>query len=66
MYSPYQNPKINIRSEILILNKSIFPLDYVKCHLKSLQKGSKADQYVVNNLTRSGVYLIINFVRCSS
>ena len=23
----------------------------------SLQKGSKADQYVVHNLTRSGVYL---------
>ena len=29
----------------------------MKCHIKSLQKGSEADQYVVENLTWLGVYL---------
>ena len=33
----------------------------MKRHVKSLQKFSKAYQYVVQNLTWSGVYLRINF-----
>ena len=32
-------------------------MDYVKSHVQSLLKGSEADQYVVKNLTWSGVYL---------
>ena len=31
----------------LLLHRYIFPLDYVKRHVQSLQKGSEADQYVV-------------------
>ena len=41
----------------ILLNQSIFPLGYVKRHVQSLQKFSEADQYVVQNLTWSGVYL---------
>ena len=41
----------------LLLHQSIFPLEYVKRHVQSLQKGSEADQYIVWNLTWSGVYL---------
>ena len=41
----------------LLLHQSRFPLDYVKSHVQSLLKGSEADQYVVQNLTWSGVYL---------
>ena len=41
----------------LLLHQSRFPLEYVKCRVQSLQKGSKANQYVVKNLTLSGVYL---------
>ena len=41
----------------IILHQYIFPLYYMKRHVKSLQKGSKSDQYVVHNLTWSGVYL---------
>ena len=33
----------------------------VKRHVQSLQKGSEADQYVVHNMTCSGVYLRSNF-----
>ena len=33
----------------------------MKLHLNSLNKGSKLDQYVVQNLAWSGVYLRINF-----
>ena len=43
----------------LLLHQSRFPLDYVKSHVQSLLKGSEADQYVVQNLTWSGVYLRI-------
>ena len=43
----------------LILQQSIFTLDYTKHHVKSLQKVSEADQYVVQNLAWSVVYLII-------
>ena len=41
----------------LILHHSKFPLEYVKIHVQSLLKGSEADQYIVQNLTWSGVYL---------
>ena len=41
----------------LLLHQSRFPSDYVKRHLQSLLKGSEADQYFVQNLTWSGVYL---------
>ena len=41
----------------LLLHQSRFPLDYVKSHVQSLLKGSEADQYVVQNLTCSEVYL---------
>ena len=34
----------------LLLHQSIFTLEYVKCHVQSIQKGSDADQYVVHNL----------------
>ena len=44
----------------LLMHQSRFPLDYVKSHVQSLLKGSEADQYVVQNLTWSGVYLRIN------
>ena len=41
----------------LLLHQYIFPLDYFKSHVQSLLKGSEADQYGVQNLTWSGVYL---------
>ena len=41
----------------ILLPQYIFPLDYVKCHLNIIHKGSKTEQYVVQNLTCSGVYL---------
>ena len=41
----------------LFLHQSIFPLDYVKRHIQSLQKGYEAYQYVIQNFTWSGVYL---------
>ena len=41
----------------ILLNQSRFTLNYVKLHVHSLLKGSDADQYVVQNLTWSGVYL---------
>ena len=43
----------------LFLHQYIFTLEYVKHHVQSLQKESEADQYVVKNLTWSGVYLRI-------
>ena len=39
----------------LLLHRSIFPLEYVKRRAKSPQKDSEEDQYVVQNLTWSGV-----------
>ena len=36
-------------------------MKYVKRHVQSLLKGSEADQYVVQNLTWSGVYLRSTF-----
>ena len=44
----------------LLLHQSRFPLDYVKIHVQSFLKGSEEDQYVVQNLTWSEVYLRSN------
>ena len=52
-------PRNKNKKWYLLLNQSIFTLDYVKFHVKTLQKGSEADQYVIHNLTCSGVYLRI-------
>ena len=41
----------------LLLHHSKFSLEYMKSHVQSLLKGSEADQYIVQNLTWSGVYL---------
>ena len=41
----------------LLIHKSRFSLDYVKRHVDSLQKSSKAYKYVFQNLMCSGVYL---------
>ena len=41
----------------ILLRQSIFPLEYVQDYVQSLLKDSEADQYVVQNLTWSGVYL---------
>ena len=41
----------------LFLHQYIYSLEYVKRHVQSLQKGYEEDQYVVHNLTWSGVYL---------
>ena len=54
---PY--PQDKYKKWDLLLHQSRFPLDYVKCHVQSLQKGSDADQYLAQNLTWSGVYLRI-------
>ena len=35
-------------------------MEYVKSHVQSLLEGSEADQYVVQNLTWSGLYLRSN------
>ena len=40
----------------LLLHHSKFPLEYVKGLIQSLLKGSEVDQYIVQNLTWSGVY----------
>ena len=42
----------------IIIYQSRTPLDYMKRHGDSLQKGSEADQYVVQNLKWSGLYLM--------
>ena len=41
----------------LFLHQSRFPLEYVKYHVNSLYKISRADYYVVQNLMWSGVYM---------
>ena len=40
-----------------LLHQYRFPLEYVKYHVESLLKGSEVYQYIVQNLTWSGVYL---------
>ena len=51
------DPLNKLKKWDLILHQSRFPLDYVKHHVQILQKGYEEDQYVVQNLTWSGVYL---------
>ena len=41
----------------LLLHHSKFPLEYMKGLVQSLLKSSEADQYIVQNVTWSGVYL---------
>ena len=41
----------------ILVHQSRFPLDYVNRHVKRIQQGSNADQYVVQNLMWPGVYL---------
>ena len=45
----------------LLLHHSKFPLESVKGFVQSLLKGSEAYQYIVQNLTWSGVYLRSTF-----
>ena len=45
------------KKRYLLIHQSIFTLDYVKLQVKSPKKVCKAYQYVVQNLTWSGVYL---------
>ena len=40
-----------------LLHQSIFILDYVNFHIQILQKGYEEDQYMVQNLMWSGIYL---------
>ena len=54
-YLPY--PRNKEKNWDIFLNQSRFNLDYVKNHVKVFQKYSKADKYMVQNLTWSGVYL---------
>ena len=55
LYLPY--PQNEHRRLYLIQHQSRFLLEFVKRHVKSLQKGSKVDQCVVQNLMWSGLYL---------
>ena len=55
------DPQNKEKEWYLLLHQSRFPLEYVKIHVQSLLKGSEADQYVVQNLTWSGVYLRSTF-----
>ena len=57
MSSLYQTLHKKDKKWGLVLNQSRFPLDYVKRHVESIHKVSEAYQYVVHNLTYSGVYL---------
>ena len=59
LYPP--DPQNKEKKWDILLNPSRFPLGYVKHHIKSIQKVSKADKYMVQNLTYSGVYLGITF-----
>ena len=54
------DPRNKQKKWYFLLYRSIFPLEYVKRHVQRLQKGSEADQYIVQNLTWSGVYLRSN------
>ena len=41
----------------ILIHQSRYPLDHMKIHVQSIQKVYEADQYVVQNLTWSGVYI---------
>ena len=55
------DPRNKEKNWDLLLHQFRFPLECMKLHIQSLQKGSEADQYVVQNLRWSGVYLRSNF-----
>ena len=59
-YLPKPHNKYKKRD--ILLHQSIFLLEYVKHHVKSLHKGSQADQYVVQNLMWLGVHLRNNLI----
>ena len=48
-YLPY--PSNNEKKWDILLHQSRFSFEYLKRHVESLQKGSEADQYLVQNLT---------------
>ena len=50
------DPLIKQKKWDLLLHQYIVSLEYVKLHVQSIQKGSEADQYVVQKLKWSGVY----------
>ena len=50
-------PKNQDKKWYLLLQQYQFTLDHLKRHDKIIQKGSKADQCMVQNLTWSGFYL---------
>ena len=45
------DPQNQDNKRYLLLHQYLFTLDYVKHHVNILQKGSKVDQYVVQNMT---------------
>ena len=45
----------------IFLNKYIFNMDDVKLYINDLRRGSKADNYMVQNLTWKGVYSSSSF-----
>ena len=55
------DPRNEDKKRYILLHKSIFSLKYMILHLKSLQKGSKAYKYMVQNLKCSGAYLRSTF-----
>ena len=50
------DPRNEEKKWYILLNISIFPLDYVKHHVRSIQKSYEAYRYVVQTLTWLGVY----------
>ena len=56
-YISLPDPRNKEKKWDILLHQYIFPLEYVQFHLQSLQKGSEADQYIVQILKWSGVYL---------
>ena len=50
------DPRNKEKNWDILLHQYIFTFEYVKHHVKSLQKGSEEDQYVFKNLTCSGVH----------
>ena len=53
----FPDPQNQEKNCDLFLNQSIFTLDYVKLYIKDINRGSKEDKYMVQNLTWSGAYL---------
>ena len=55
------DPHNEVKNWDLLLHHSIFTFDYAKNHIKIIEKGYKLDQYVVQNLKWSGVYMRSTF-----